>query len=89
MFRRTAATIRPSAHSAPAPPQQPLTCRASSKEEMEGWIDALMAPMVELAQPNGGPTSSRSGGEGAGVSLGSRKDDADDDDDDEDEEDEE
>jgi len=56
---------------------------------MEGWIDALMAPMVELAQPNGGPTSSRSGGEGAGVSLGSRKDDADDDDDDKDEEDEE
>ena len=51
---------------------------------MEGWIDALMAPMAELARPNGGLSSSRSDGESAGVTLGSRKDATDDDDDDDD-----
>ena len=32
------------------PPAQSLTCRASSKSELDDWVNAVMAPMDELRQ---------------------------------------
>ena len=47
-------------------PQQSLTCRAGSKDEMEEWIAALMKPLRDLASVAG---EGGGGGGGGGVDI--------------------
>ena len=49
-----------------ARPAQSLTCRASSKDELDDWINAIMAPLDELRkvkeEAKGGAAASGGGG---------------------------
>jgi hypothetical protein len=59
----------------PASPRspQPLTCRASSKDEADAWVDALLAPLQELTLPVGmGAKSAAAAGGKAGPAMGVR-----------------